>query len=96
MGYGKVLFLAMRWFAFILPVPDGFHQECKWSRLGIKLNSHWPSQWHTKSKAKADENSATPPEAGLVHFRSASRTGYADMGANRTRMEAIGKEFASG
>ncbi len=34
-------------------------------------------------------------EAGLIHFRSASRTGYSDMGANRARMEAIGKEFAS-
>ncbi len=34
-------------------------------------------------------------EAGLIHFRSASRTGYSDLGANRTRMEAIGKEFKS-
>jgi len=67
-GYVKVRFLAMRLFAFILPVPDGCHQECKWSRLGIKrlgikLNSHWPSQWHTKSKAKAYKNSATQPIA---------------------------------
>jgi len=64
-GDGKVWFLAMRWFAFILPVPDDFHQECKWSRLSIKLNSHWWNQWHTKSKAKAYKNGAIPPSSVL-------------------------------
>jgi uncharacterized protein (DUF1499 family) len=27
--------------------------------------------------------------AGLIHFRSAARLGYGDMGMNRARMEAI-------
>jgi uncharacterized protein (DUF1499 family) len=29
------------------------------------------------------------PENRVIHFRSASRAGYSDMGANRARMEAI-------
>lgn len=31
------------------------------------------------------------PEAKQIHFRSASRIGYSDLGANRRRMEAIGR-----
>jgi uncharacterized protein (DUF1499 family) len=31
----------------------------------------------------------------LIHFRSASRTGYYDFGVNRRRMEAMSREFAS-
>ena len=34
-------------------------------------------------------------EAKLIHFRSASRRGYGDLGANRNRMEAISQRFAS-
>jgi len=30
----------------------------------------------------------------LIHFRSASRLGYSDLGVNRKRMEEIGKRFA--
>lgn len=30
---------------------------------------------------------------GVIDFRSASRVGYSDLGANRKRMEAIRKEF---
>ncbi len=32
-------------------------------------------------------------QASLVHFRSASRVGYSDMGANRERLEALGAAF---
>lgn len=32
--------------------------------------------------------------AKLVHFRSASRLGYSDMGVNRKRMESIREQFA--
>lgn len=35
-------------------------------------------------------------EAGLIHFRSASRLGYEDMDANRNRMEAIQAAYAGG
>ena len=33
------------------------------------------------------------PEARLIHFRSASRVGYSDLGVNRRRMEAIRAAF---
>ena len=33
------------------------------------------------------------PEAKVIHFRSASRVGKSDLGANRARMEAIRKAF---
>lgn len=32
-------------------------------------------------------------EAAVIHFRSASRTGYSDMGVNRKRMSAIGEAY---
>ena len=33
------------------------------------------------------------PESSRVHFRSASRVGYSDLGVNRTRMEEIRRRF---
>lgn len=33
------------------------------------------------------------PETHRIHFRSASRVGYSDMGVNRARMETIRKAF---
>jgi uncharacterized protein (DUF1499 family) len=35
------------------------------------------------------------PEQKLIHFRSASRVGYSDLGANRARMERFRKFFAA-
>ncbi|NOY68785.1 MAG: DUF1499 domain-containing protein [Deltaproteobacteria bacterium] len=35
-----------------------------------------------------------PKESGLIHVRSASRTGYSDLGVNRKRIEKIRKLFA--
>jgi uncharacterized protein (DUF1499 family) len=32
-------------------------------------------------------------EAGVVHFRSASRVGHSDLGANRRRMMKFSEEF---
>jgi uncharacterized protein (DUF1499 family) len=32
-------------------------------------------------------------EAQVIHFRSASRTGYSDLGTNRRRMEKIRREY---
>ena len=32
-------------------------------------------------------------DAAVIHFRSASRTGYSDMGVNRQRMTAIGEAY---
>lgn len=34
------------------------------------------------------------PETQLLHFRSSSRVGYSDMGANRKRIKAILKQLA--
>lgn len=34
-------------------------------------------------------------EQGVIHFRSASRVGYSDLGVNRKRMEEISAAFAS-
>ena len=34
-------------------------------------------------------------EDAMIHFRSASRLGYSDLGANRKRMEAIRSRFTS-
>lgn len=32
----------------------------------------------------------------MIHFRSASRTGYSDLGANRKRMTAIVDKYSTG
>jgi uncharacterized protein (DUF1499 family) len=34
-------------------------------------------------------------EAKLIHLRSSSRTGYSDLGANRSRIEAIRERYAA-
>ena len=35
-----------------------------------------------------------PSDESVIHFRSASRTGYSDLGANRRRMEQLRRLFA--
>ncbi|MCS6850866.1 MAG: DUF1499 domain-containing protein [Gemmataceae bacterium] len=35
------------------------------------------------------------PEAGLIHFRSASRVGWSDLGVNRRRMEQVRAAFVA-
>ena len=37
----------------------------------------------------------TDPNAKVIHFRSASRAGWSDLGVNRRRMEEIRKDFES-
>ena len=41
-----------------------------------------------------DVELAIDADAGLVHFRSASRVGHSDLGANRRRMETLRGLFA--
>lgn len=36
------------------------------------------------------------PDAKLIHFRSASRVGYSDLGANRRRMEELRRRWEGG
>lgn len=43
-----------------------------------------------------DVEFALDSAAGVIHVRSASRIGYSDRGANRTRVEAIRARFSSG
>jgi uncharacterized protein (DUF1499 family) len=38
---------------------------------------------------KDDVRFVVDGDRGVIHFRSASRTGYGDMGVNRKRMEAV-------
>ena len=35
------------------------------------------------------------PEQGLIHVRSASRTGYSDLGVNRRRVERLRSQFTN-
>jgi uncharacterized protein (DUF1499 family) len=42
-----------------------------------------------------DVDCVVDPAAGVIQIRSASRVGYSDLGANRTRVEAIRAAFAS-
>lgn len=42
-----------------------------------------------------DVELALDEDTGAIHFRSASRLGYGDMGANRARMEEISERFAA-
>ena len=42
---------------------------------------------------KDDVEFALDAEAGLIHFRSASRVGHSDWGANRHRMERVTTKF---
>ena len=36
------------------------------------------------------------PDNGIIHVRSASRTGYSDLGVNRRRIEKLRKAFNQG
>lgn len=42
---------------------------------------------------KDDVEFAFDAEAGVIHFRSASRVGTSDLGTNRRRMERLSREF---
>jgi uncharacterized protein (DUF1499 family) len=43
-----------------------------------------------------DVDCIADPAAGVIQIRSASRVGYSDLGANRSRVEAIRATFARG
>lgn len=61
-----------------------------------KLQSESTHYLHYTFKSKIfgftdDVEFVLDPEHKLIHFRSASRTGYSDMGVNKERMTEIGK-----
>jgi uncharacterized protein (DUF1499 family) len=47
-------------------------------------------------KFKDDVEFLADADAGVIHFRSASRTGYGDMGVNRQRYDRIRSEYLGG
>ena len=42
-----------------------------------------------------DVEAYVDPDAKLIHLRSSSRTGYSDLGVNRSRIEAIRERYAA-
>lgn len=59
-----------------------------------KTNNYIHAAYFTKSKIFIDDvEFYIDAEANLIHFRSASRVGHSDLGANRKRMEKIRNEF---
>ena len=65
---------------------------------GSTLITNGPGYIHAEFRSPAwgfvdDVEFYFDEEAGLIHFRSASRLGYGDMGANRNRMEEIQADY---
>lgn len=59
-----------------------------------KTNNYIHVAYHTSSKIFIDDvEFYIDAAAGVIHFRSASRVGHSDLGANRKRMEKIRNEF---
>lgn len=59
---------------------------------GDYLRAEFRSRWF---RFVDDVEFLNDRDHGLIHFRSASRVGYADFGVNRRRMEAIAQAFAA-
>jgi uncharacterized protein (DUF1499 family) len=60
------------------------------SRVVVERENYLAAEFRSKIFGFIDDvEFRVDADAGVVHFRSASRLGYSDMGANRERMEAI-------
>jgi len=67
----------------------------KLANIITKTNNYIHAAYHTKSKVFIDDvEFFIDADAKLIHFRSASRVGHSDLGANRKRMEKIKNEFS--
>ncbi len=55
-----------------------------------RIDSVFTTRW---MRFKDDVVFLFDPEAGVIHFRSASRIGRSDLGANRERMERLTRAF---
>jgi len=59
-----------------------------------KTNNYIHAAYYTKSKIFIDDvEFYIDSTTNTIHFRSASRVGHSDLGANRKRMESIRSEF---
>lgn len=66
----------------------------KLANVVTKTNNYIHAAYHTKSKIFIDDvEFYIDADANLIHFRSASRVGHSDLGANRKRMDIIKNEF---
>ena len=69
-------------------------KEYKQSELGFSIPIETSEAVKTKTQHKRPFNKNYPyvihdNKTKVIHFRSASRIGYSDMGVNRKRMERI-------
>lgn len=64
----------------------------------VTIRRDEPGYLHAEFKSKLfgfvdDVEFLLDPRTGQIHFRSASRVGYSDLGANRARIEAIRRQL---
>jgi len=92
----------------VAPLALGADPARGWERL-VRLVESWPRTRvvaRTPEALDAEVSSRLfgfiddlslrfDPEAGVAHVRSASRTGYSDLGVNRRRVEELRAAFAS-
>lgn len=73
-------------------------QQTKRTEIIESREDYIHAEFKTKMRLFTDDVEFFLPESdSVIHMRSASRVGYSDMGANRTRMEKFRKDFnASG
>lgn len=83
-----------------IPFQGGLKESREWVKRGLreygsieilKEEENYIHAVHTtgRMKFKDDLEFYFDQEAGLIQFRSASRTGYSDMGLNRKRYESL-------
>ena len=66
---------------------------------GVRIISQTPRYLHAEFTSTLfrfvdDVEFVVVPNEGVVHFRSCSRVGYSDLGANRHRMESLRKKLS--
>ena len=66
---------------------------------GVRIISQTPGYLHAEFTSTLfrfvdDVEFVVVPNEGVIHFRSCSRVGYSDLGANRHRMESLRKKLS--
>ncbi len=77
-----------------LPDPIALVEQILLQERGMKVVKRTESYLHVEVRSRVlrfvdDLEVLLDPEAGLLHFRSASRVGYYDFGANGKRVERL-------
>lgn len=91
---------------YLAPIGFADDPEAAWRRLQavvsaqprVTLRRNEAGYLHAEFRSRVfgfvdDVQFILDPQNRLIHFRSASRTGYSDLGVNRKRIEAIRKAF---